>query len=126
MVPVTGVAAIGVDTGDITIITTIHIMDGVEATGEVVMDGHAEMTYLATVIIVTADVMAIAVVIVTVGDTVTAGGIAAAVMTSMVLLSDRLQDQEAERILLFVREQRQVVMIARDVSALLLLLEEGL
>ena len=40
MVPVTGVAAIGVDTGGITIITTIHIMDGVEATGEVVMDGH--------------------------------------------------------------------------------------
>lgn len=42
MVPVTGVAAIGVDTGDITIITTIRIMDGVEATGEVVMDGMVQ------------------------------------------------------------------------------------
>lgn len=41
MLPVIGAVAIGVDTGDITIIITILAMDGVEAIGEAAMDGLA-------------------------------------------------------------------------------------
>lgn len=57
--------ATGVDTGDgITIITTIQVMDGVEVTGEVVMDGDVQGIQITDLIDIPIQVLLIPVVLV--------------------------------------------------------------
>jgi hypothetical protein len=65
ILPDIGVAATGVDTGDgITIITTIQVMDGVEVTGEVVMDGDVQGIQITDLIDIPIQVLLIPVVLV--------------------------------------------------------------